>query len=211
MLLLCLISLVFFGILFVLVRFLHIKSCLKTASPKRTAPSKTLIVLGSGGHTTEMLALVKELSEEKYSPRTYVLASSDEMSRKRVLEQEAEAKDYEVISIYRSRRVGQSYVTSVFTTIQSTLQCFPLVLRIRPDLVLCNGPGTCVPICLVAYLLKMLFICTHTKIVFIESYCRVKTISLSGKILKYFVDLFIVQWPELSATCKDSIYLGKLL
>ena len=32
-----------------------------------------------GGHTAEMLALVGQLDREKYSPRTYVVASTDRM------------------------------------------------------------------------------------------------------------------------------------
>lgn len=198
------------AVFFILVRFFYIKW--KPRKRERKAlPSKTLIVLGSGGHTTEMLALVRELNRERYSPRVYVIASADVTSENKALELESSAGDFEVIRIHRSRAVGQSYVTSVLTTVQSTLQCIPILLRLRPDVILCNGPGTCVPICLVAFLLKLLFINSDSKIVFIESYCRVKTISLSGKILKYFVDAFIVQWPELILVNKNSNYFGKLL
>ena len=37
--------------------------------------------------------------------------------------------------IYRSREVGQSYVTSVVTTLIATAHAFWLVFRIRPNLV----------------------------------------------------------------------------
>jgi len=40
----------------------------------------TLIVLGSGGHTAEMLALLKNFPLQKYSSRQYVLAATDRMS-----------------------------------------------------------------------------------------------------------------------------------
>lgn len=41
---------------------------------------KTLMVLGSGGHTGEMLQLVKALDPSLYTPRIYVTADSDNNS-----------------------------------------------------------------------------------------------------------------------------------
>ena len=38
-------------------------------------------------------------------------------------------------------QVGQSFFTSVFTTIVAGLHAASLVVKIRPDLVLVNGPG----------------------------------------------------------------------
>lgn len=160
-----------------------------------------MVILGSGGHTTEMLALTNELDKKRYTPRVYVLAGTDTTSEPKVLAQEQDAAgadgEYQILRIGRSRHVGQSYISAVFTTLRSVWQCFPIVYGQRPDLILCNGPGTCVPICLVAFVLKVFFINTACKIVFIESFCRVRTISLSGKILQRLVDSFVVQWPQL--------------
>lgn len=36
----------------------------------------------------------------------------------------------------------------------------------------------------------------YTRIIYVESFARVKSLSLSGKILKGVVDCFIVQWPD---------------
>jgi beta-1,4-N-acetylglucosaminyltransferase len=35
-----------------------------------------------------------------------------------------------------------------------------------------------------------------TQIIYVESFARTNSLSLSGKILKGFVDIFVVQWPE---------------
>ena len=164
---------------------------------ERTTPAKTLIVLGSGGHTTEVLRILQQLNTEKYTPRTYVQAQSDEISSKKVKEIEADAKDYKIVKISRSREVQQSYLTSVLTTIRAILESFPVVWREKPDLLLCNGPGTCIPLCLVSFFFNTLFL-SNTKIVFVESFCRVKSFSLSGKILYYLANHVIVQWPYLN-------------
>lgn len=177
-----------------------------------------LIVAGSGGHTTEILRLVGSLSGA-YSPRHYVIAESDEMSAKKIHSLElaraqnnstTEHTSYHLHRIPRSREVRQSWLSSVFTTSYSMWFSFPLVHRIKPDLVLCNGPGTCVPICVSALLLGILGI-KKVIIVYVESICRVETLSLSGKILWHLSDYFIVQWPTLKEKYPKSVYLGRIV
>eukprot|EP01035_Chromulina_nebulosa_P021516 gene21516-27861_t len=110
-------------------------------------------------------------------------------------------------TVRRSREVKQSWITTIFTSLLSLIDCFLLICRIQPDLIISNGPGTCVFLCLSAYLLKVLRI-KECKIVFVESFCRVKTLSLTGKILYPFVDEFIVQWKTLQYEYPKSKYLG---
>ncbi|KAM9552950.1 UDP-N-acetylglucosamine transferase subunit ALG14-like isoform 1-T1 [Salvelinus alpinus] len=47
--------------------------------------------------------------------------------------------------IPRSLEVCQSWSSSVVTTLNALLYSFSLVFR--PDMVLCNSSGTCVPLC----------------------------------------------------------------
>lgn len=166
-------------------------------SVKRQKPAKTAIILGSGGHTTEMMAIVNGLNLKNYRPRTYILADSDQTSESKVKQFEQNTSEYEIIRIPRSRNVGQSYFTSIFATLWSILMCIPLVYRMKANLILCNGPGTCVPICLIVFFMQTVFINRSCRIVFVESFCRVQTLSLSGKILLWFTDLFVVQWTHL--------------
>lgn len=186
---------------------------------KRRGHVKTMIVMGSGGHTAEMLQIVEGLDFAKYTPRQYVIATADKTSVVKVIdvevrrEQDLAKQDYEIVAITRSRHVQQSYFSSIFTTLAAIGNSIPVVLRSRPDLILTNGPGTCVPICLVAFLAKLFFYNRNCKIVFVESYCRVKSLSLSGKILLWITDLFVVQWPGLAQSSGDGRkveYFGRL-
>ncbi|EAA07383.5 AGAP003461-PA [Anopheles gambiae str. PEST] len=191
-----------------------------TGVPPRTTPARTMIVMGSGGHTAEMLRIVERLDGERYSPRQYVIASTDKTSVVKVIESEVrrqpdtQKQTYEIVTIPRSRAVHQSYLSSVATTVLSLLSCVPIVLKARPELILTNGPGTCVPVCLVAFLARLLFLNTKCRIVFVESFCRVRSLSLSGRILLYIVDMFVVQWPELlertATTRQDVRCFGRL-
>ncbi|RDW60345.1 glycosyltransferase family protein [Aspergillus mulundensis] len=91
-----------------------------------------------------------------------------------------------------------------------------------PDLILTNGPATAVCVILAARLLRLvawflsfLFPARihpptisagglappeeefRLRTIFVESWARVRTLSLSGKILLPFADRFLVQWPAL--------------
>lgn len=193
----------------VLIRVLYvIFQCGIRTARSRKMPAKTVIILGSGGHTTEMLRLVKHLNFDFYTPRIYIHSQTDSLSLKRVKELEANNKDFELISIFRCREVGQSYLSLIWSIAYASLNCFPIAWTKNPDLILCNGPGTCVPICSIIFLLRICFI-SNVKMVFIESFCRVRSLSLSGKLLYLMADQFIVQWPNLCKPFVPSVLYKK--
>lgn len=105
---------------------------------------------------------------------------------------------------------------------------------VSPNLVLTNGPGIAVCIIVAARLLRLLNClfaqgtpCEDSKIphcgnqrrylrtIFIESWARVTTLSLSGKLVLPLVDRFLVQWESLdgysSWNGKKAEYVGTLL
>ncbi|KAM4721494.1 UDP-N-acetylglucosamine transferase subunit ALG14 [Rhinophrynus dorsalis] len=174
-----------------------------------------MAVAGSGGHTTELLRLLSSLSKS-YSPTHYIIAETDKMSEDKIHSFESTKAtgmikpSYFIHRIPRSREVRQSWSSSFLTTLQSIFYSFPLTARFMPDLVLCNGPGTCVPVCLSALLLGVLGI-KKIIIVYVESICRVESLSLSGRLLYYFTDYFIVQWPCLKEKYPNAIYLGRIV
>ncbi|KAK8752072.1 hypothetical protein OTU49_011931, partial [Cherax quadricarinatus] len=178
---------------------------------------KTLIVLGSGGHTGEMLKMVATLDPFCYSPRVYVVAATDTISLKRLSQTEEKLKvtngsgDQFVVEVVpRTREVGQPWVSTAYTALCALIFCISVVARHRPSLILTNGPGTCVPVCYSALLFRVLGIC-QSRVVFIESLCRVHSSSLSGSLLYRIVDDFIVQWPQLKEKYPRSKYMGRLV
>lgn len=161
----------------------------------RSSPISTVVVLGSGGHTTEMLQLLQSLNPDLYQPLTFIVAKTDTTSLRRVEAMSIRKPDV-VYHIPRAREVGQSYLTSIGTTLWSLLFTLALVFRIRPGLLLCNGPGTCLPIAVWTFMGRILGL-WEGKIVFCESFCRVTSLSLTGKLLYPIVDVFVVHWEQL--------------
>ncbi|KNB46596.1 UDP-n-acetylglucosamine transferase subunit [Blastocystis sp. subtype 4] len=137
-----------------------------------------MIVLGSdlqftvGGHTSEMISLIRNLNSSQFAPIVFVHADTDTKSPIYLAESSLDLI-YSIRSIPRSREVGQSYFTSIFSTLLALFQSLHLVLEESPSLLILNGPGTCVPIALSVALFRALNI-LKCRIVFVESFCRVE-------------------------------------
>ncbi|KAJ3829127.1 glycosyltransferase family 1 protein [Lentinula raphanica] len=175
---------------------------------------KIAILLGSGGHTSEMLAMTSTLDFNKYSPRVYILSEGDTLSRRKAITLEAtkaakygsvskNTNAYTFLVIPRARKVHQSLLTTPYTALLSLMHCFYHVTIAScfhgspfADVLVLNGPGTCLVLCLAVYLNKFLGL-SSPRTIYVESFARVQTLSLSGKLLRPLVDRFIVQWPEL--------------
>lgn len=78
--------------------------------------------------------------------------------------------------------------------------------------ILCNGPGTCIPLCAIAFLYKIVGI-RWSSIFYIESIARVQRLSLSGLLLYklHMADQFFVQWPQLQRKYPRAHYVGCLM
>ncbi|KAL7409496.1 oligosaccharide biosynthesis protein Alg14 like-domain-containing protein [Mrakia frigida] len=168
------------------------------------------VFLGSGGHTYESLALISTLPLERYTPRLYIYSEGDEMSRRKAVELEtkiaasasssaAEKLPYRLKTIPRARRVGQPMLSSVVSTLYTLLHTlFSFLTLTQPfaDVLILNGPASSV--CLVATVVVGRFLGFPTpKVIYVESFARTRRASVSGAIVRGWVDRFLVQWEGL--------------
>ncbi|CAG8768772.1 16129_t:CDS:2, partial [Acaulospora morrowiae] len=125
---------------------------------KDQKPFKTCIFLGSGGHTMEMIQLLEGVDfNSLYKPRIYIAAENDKLSYEKVQKFESRKGGVENVNfivrfIPRSRRVGQSWMSTPFSVMKALFASIKIVSLDLPDLIICNGPGSCVPVCAVAYI-----------------------------------------------------------
>lgn len=70
------------------------------------------------------------------------------------------------------------------------VRAWRIITQEKPDFIISTGALMSYPFCLIGKLRRI-------KIVFIESFARVDSPSLTGKIVYPLADLFIVQWEEL--------------
>ncbi|KAK8791062.1 hypothetical protein WA158_005693 [Blastocystis sp. Blastoise] len=180
----------------------------RNGSPKKDQ-HKVMVVLGSGGHTTEMLSMISKLNPDRYNPFVFLIAETDTQSENLLHNANLPFK-YSVQRIKRSREVGQSYFSSIFTTLNSFTHSLKTVYMENPSLLLINGPGTCIPIFIWIILLRSINV-LQCKTIFVESFCRVENLSLSGKIAYPLADVFIVQWKQLLQKHNKAKYIGILV
>ncbi|KAJ7462370.1 glycosyltransferase family 1 protein [Mycena galericulata] len=188
------------------------------------ANTKSLAVfLGSGGHTSEALSLISALDFHRYSPRTYVISEGDTLSAQKAVDLELSkatthlTPQYTLLTIPRARNVHQPLLTTPPTAFYSLLSCIYHVTLTRilrrssfADVLILNGPGTCFVLCVAVYLNKFLGL-SAPRVIYIESFARVESLSLSGKLLYPFVDRFVVQWPQLLKKAKGAEFHGLLV
>ena len=180
-----------------------------------------LVIFGSGGHTTEMLLMLQNTNIfEKYGHVHFVFGHSDSWSLQKVqthykssmgidIHQEVKKGNLTLHKLFRAREVKQSYLTSVVTTIIALCHSVVLIAKVQfqsLDLILTNGPGTAVPICYIYWFIsKVLMFNLNSKIIFVESFCRVQSLSFTGKLLKPILSKFVVQHKQLQKKVEGSI------
>jgi UDP-N-acetylglucosamine:LPS N-acetylglucosamine transferase len=79
-----------------------------------------------------------------------------------------------------------------------------ILIRERPDAILSTGSEIAIPAIIIGKLLGI-------RTVFIESWCRVRSRSFTGRVVYFFSDVFLVQWPQLcDAYGRKAKYAGSI-
>jgi len=175
-----------------------------------------MLLLGSGGHTAEMLLLLASLSSSpsQHVRRTYIVTSGDTLSIQKAAAYEnvlCTSRNCSIRIVPRARRVGQSWLSTPWDCLLCLAGCFrAFVDGGVPDVLVCNGPGSAVLMVLVALGGRFLGL-AKTRTLYVESFARTRSLSLSGKLLYPLVDRFFVQWPKLKERYPRAEYRGILV
>lgn len=166
-----------------------------------------MVVFGLGGHAAQLIRLLKTMDLKKYD-YTFVFGKGDR-GAKRLVEKNLKGKG-RIVEASTPRLTHKGTVVSTLLTLKSFVLVIPLVLKYKPDVVISAGQALALPISVAA---KMF----GSKIVYLETWSRIKTKSLSGR---YFsgsnplqwklADVFFVQWPEAQKMYPGSVYAGRL-
>lgn len=174
--------------------------------------SSIMILLGSGGHTGEMMRILTPIDLSS-SARTWIVSSGDTSSLDRLkkYEESLNGGKCQYIELKRARKVGEPLVLSVQSTLLSIVSTIEHLWKLpKPDILLVNGPGTSVPLAYVLFVMKFLGFC-NTRIIYIESLARVRGLSLSGRLIMPIADRFLVQWKPLAEKYHRADYYGILI
>ncbi|MBI2145782.1 hypothetical protein HYU22_00400 [Candidatus Woesearchaeota archaeon] len=157
---------------------------------------KLLIVLGMGGHTSQMLQVVQRLGP-RYEYE-YVLGHDDTTSLNMI---HFKGKVYTMKNPRLMK--DNSLVKVFFKMFPATLDGFRILRHSQPNAILSAGPSLAIPL---FWLAKMIGI----KTIFIESWVRVHHKSWAGRLVYPVSDLFFVQWESLKKVYPKAIFAGRL-
>ena len=157
---------------------------------------KLLVVLGEGGHTAELLKLV-DLLGDRYDYH-YIVSKQDNLSINRI------KHPGPIYRLDRPRGKQTKKLDAILRTILVGIQSLWVLLRVRPAAIVSTGPAIAVPISIIGKLVGV-------RIIFVETGSRIKSLSLTGRIMYRWADLFFVQWPQLAEKLPRAIYAGRLV
>ena len=116
-----------------------------------------------------------------------------------------EKTDYDVtidfVRTFYVRQINRKEIFFPFKIIENAFKCLFLILREKPDVMITTGVLAMIPC---ALLMKAF----GKKLIYIESFAKVTSQTLSGKLLYKYADQFYVQWEEMLAFYPNAIYKG---
>ncbi|KAJ5834367.1 hypothetical protein N7447_000393 [Penicillium robsamsonii] len=234
LLLWCFVLAIILGASILLVLFISLTISQNTIPAKcrpRGSPTHLLVVLGSGGHTAEMLYMLERMKFDPqiYTYRTYLVSSGDNFSADKAKDFEAQhvqnsqghnhSNNYTIVTVPRARRVHQSYLTAPFSTLQCFWACLNVLRGVHPDqklpkkysspypdLILTNGPATAVCVVAGAKLIR-----------FFQCLARCITLGLGLRTTSAFASapklraIYIESWARVSSLSTSGVLLLPLV
>lgn len=149
---------------------------------------KVMFISSVGGHLTQLLELKKIFNNYRYVLVTEKTDVTKDMKQKYNIE----------FLIYGSREYLFSYI---FKFIFNVIKSFLLFIKYRPSVIITTGAHTAVPMCYIGRLLGK-------KVIFIESYAKRNSPTLSGRLVYPIANTFIVQWETMLKFYPKAKYFG---
>ncbi|MFQ6882265.1 PssD/Cps14F family polysaccharide biosynthesis glycosyltransferase [Clostridium sp.] len=150
---------------------------------------KICFIASSGGHF-EQLMMLKPLMK-KYDSLIVTEKTNYSVSN----------SEFNTYYLHQVNRREKSFI---FRMIGNSLKTLKILISERPDAVISTGALATIPMCLFGKIFGK-------KIIFIESFAKVNSQTLTGKLVYRFADRFYVQWEDMkqfypNAICKGGIY-----
>ena len=146
---------------------------------------RLVFAASSGGHY-EQLMMLKPLMERHDScvvtEKTSYNAKSD-------------------IRTYYMVQVNRKEILFIPKMIINSFRAVRLIFKEKPDAIICTGVLAMIPLCLIG---KM----KGCKLIYLESFAKVTSATLSGKLLYKYADRFYVQWESMLDIFPNAVYKG---
>lgn len=149
---------------------------------------RVMFISSVGGHLTQLLEL-----KSIFKDYNYVL-----VTEKTEVTKDMKSKYNMNYLLYGSREYLLSYI---FKFSFNVLKSFYLFFKYRPNVIVTTGAHTAVPMCYIGRLFGK-------KIIFIESYAKRTSPTLSGRLVYPIATTFVVQWETMLEFYPKAKYWG---
>ena len=149
---------------------------------------RVMFISSVGGHLTQLLELKTIFKDYNYVLVTEKNDVTKDMKKKYKME----------YLIYGSREYLFKYA---FIFLFNIFKAFYLFFKYRPNVIVTTGTHTAVPMCYIGRLFGK-------KVIFIESYAKRTSPTLSGRLVYPIASTFIVQWETMLEFYPKAKYWG---
>lgn len=148
---------------------------------------KICFAASSGGHFEQLMMLAPLM--DKYE--NFILTEKTNYK----VEKKENRNIYYLSQINRKEKI---WILKFILLFLISLKIF---FKEKPDVIISTGVLSTIPMCLICKLFGK-------KLLYIESFAKVTTPTLSGKLLYRYADRFYVQWESMLKIYPKAIYLG---
>ena len=151
---------------------------------------KVLFISSGGGHLSEMLMLEKLFDKYDYRIITEKTKTTDYLKER-----------YPGKVSYLIFGTKDHFLVYPFKLLINCFKSLYYYIKYRPDFIVTTGAHTAGPMCCLGYLFG-------SKIIYIETFANVYTKTITGRLVYYMADLFIVQWEGMLKLYPKAKYGG---
>lgn len=148
---------------------------------------KICFAASTGGHF-EQLMMLKPLIE-KYDSFIITEKTSYSVNKK------DERKTYYM------NQVNRKEITFIFNMIINTFKSLWIFIKERPDYMITTGVLATIPMALIVKLFGK-------KLIYLESFAKITSPTMTGKLLYKYADRFYVQWEKMLEVYPKAVYKG---
>lgn len=146
---------------------------------------KILLTSSSGGHFEQLKVLYNAL-HDKYD--VYIITEKTDYIKKHD-------------KIFLIDQINRKSFSFPFRFVKNHIKIKKYFKAIQPDIVISTGALCTISSCIIAHSAKK-------KVIFIESFAKIDTPTLTGKFVYKFADAFVVQWESLLKVYPKALYFG---
>lgn len=118
-----------------------------------------------------------------------------------ILTEKTEYKLDNTKKVYYLKQINRKQVKFIPLFLYDFSYSLYIFLKEKPDIVISTGVLAVIPICLIAKIARR-------KVIYIESFAKISTPTMTGKLIYKIADQFYVQWEPMKKIFPKAIYLG---